>query len=878
MGLIIKNIQLHLGLENIITERQTIPQNILRTLILEFMKTLNHVIFRDKTLLTGLGLILFSLGIFLMPDFIHSGKGTDTYFGIFILNYLISIVFFIIAWIREIPKFRISSFHQKIEYGFIHLILCLISAYSLNREIPVFEQSVPWLQVLLVLQSGVLLLSFVKDRLAKWLQFVYWGLMGTSFSLFLYLSIYLIPLYPVGFAAFFVFGLSLHAFVPLYFVLALVFYLMRKDNRKKWNIISFSLGIMVCGIVVSVYLTEWKHLNQIITNASDKSLMDEKNDLPEWTIIAQRMPQNSISEKLLKTDLVYTMAPEKGNWEFFDMPSKNFDEIKKHDPLVMMATFFFGKPNLTTEHKIKILESMYDSRHKAQERLWAGEDLQTSHILTNVRLYPNLRIAYTEKFLTVRNTLPKQTWRKSQEAIYTFHLPEGAVVTSLSLWIHGKEEKAILTSKHKADTAYKTIVGVESHDPSLVRWQEGNTISVRVFPCTPDEDRRFKIGITAPLRKESGKLVYDNIWFDGPAPFLADEGIKIHTMDNIDSIIVPSQFAEENINTWTYEGKYKADWALKFPVIPIHTNVFSFDGKSYQISECQKKYIDFIAKDVYLDVNKEWTRDEFDQVRKLASSKNIYVIQNQRIKVTDQNAAKLFDQLVSLNFSIFPFYEITDPQNSLLISKGSPVSPNISDLGESEFTSKLKSYTTNHGMIKLFNLNQNLSPYLKTLKELRVFEYDYGSMTELSKLITEMKFVKNQENAETVVINDAGIKITETADSAASNAPDHLMRLFSYNNVMFQTGTHYFDKEFFDPAIADKAYKAYVVSPVTSLVVLESAQDYQRFDIKDDGTSLKNASMKSSGAVPEPHEWLIIIVLLGIVGYLYLKKRRTVIS
>jgi XrtN system VIT domain protein len=86
-------------------------------------------------------------------------------------------------------------------------------------------------------------------------------------------------------------------------------------------------------------------------------------------------------------------------------------------------------------------------------------------------------------------------------------MPEGAVVTSLSLWINGNEEKAILTTKEKADSAYKTIVGAERRDPSVVHWQEGNSVSVRVFPVLPGESRKFKIGITAPLERVKGNCV-----------------------------------------------------------------------------------------------------------------------------------------------------------------------------------------------------------------------------------------------------------------------------------------------------------------------------------------------------------------------------------
>jgi hypothetical protein len=169
--------------------------------------------FKDATFYIGLGLIILSLGIYLLPNLEHLGNPSDLNFGIFILNYLISIIFFVLVWIREIPAFKISFFYQKTEYGFIYLILCLISAYSLKREITVFEQSTPWLQGLLILQGIVFLMVFFKHHFAGWVLFVFWGFMGISVSLFLYLSIYLIPWYFIGAAACFIFGISLYAYM-----------------------------------------------------------------------------------------------------------------------------------------------------------------------------------------------------------------------------------------------------------------------------------------------------------------------------------------------------------------------------------------------------------------------------------------------------------------------------------------------------------------------------------------------------------------------------------------------------------------------------------------------------------------------------------------
>ena len=90
---------------------------------------------------------------------------------------------------------------------------------------------------------------------------------------------------------------------------------------------------------------------------------------------------------------------------------------------------------------------MYDMRHQAQERLWSGDHLHTSFVNTEIKLWPKCNMAYTEKTLTVSNDELSSGWNRQEEAIYTFYLPEGAVVTSLSLWVNGKEEKGILTTK-----------------------------------------------------------------------------------------------------------------------------------------------------------------------------------------------------------------------------------------------------------------------------------------------------------------------------------------------------------------------------------------------------------------------------------------------
>ena len=178
----------------------------------------------------------------------------------------------------------------------------------------------------------------------------------------------------------------------------------------------------------------------------------------------------------MKSSLVYDVPTWSGDG-FFSMPRRSLGEVQKvHDPLVVVASLFSPRLLLTEEDQLQVLKTQFDARHHTEERLWSGRDLTTDHIVTNVRLWPAHHLAYSETVVTVFNH-GEQMWGTGQEeAIYTFHLPEGGTVTSLSLWIGGREEKAVLTTKGKADSAYREIVGVEHRDPSVEHRPRGGPV------------------------------------------------------------------------------------------------------------------------------------------------------------------------------------------------------------------------------------------------------------------------------------------------------------------------------------------------------------------------------------------------------------------
>jgi len=477
--------------------------------------------------------------------------------------------------------------------------------------------------------------------------------------------------------------------VPLLFVIFILKWIITKTNNSssvKW---SFAIGSFVALLTVAVFCFQWQSINTYVGNKYQHSLIDENTELPSWIKVAETLPDNWVTEKYLKAELVYSVPNQSGDFTW-SMPRRDFDEVRKHDPMVMIASFLSPTKAMNQEERVKILEAYFDARHKTQERLWRGEDLSTTNIISNIRIWPQYRIAYTEKTITVTNHDNETRWASQQEAIYTFHLPEGAVVSSLSLWINGVEEKGILTTKSKADTAYKQIVGVESRDPSVVHWQEGNTVSVRVFPVIANNNRIFKIGITAPLTFDEGKLKYEPIFFDGPDATQAKEIVQVDWAQKPDKDLMKG-FVDQGNNKFILERKYDKDWQLSFSAPPIAKDAFHFNGNSYHIAAYQPQRKSSTFDKVYLDINASWDIEEFNAVLAIMKHHKVYVFDNELIHLNPQdNHTALFKRLQRKRFSLFPLQTIHNPSASLLITKGTLMSPNIKDLKGTGFAKNME--------------------------------------------------------------------------------------------------------------------------------------------------------------------------------------------
>lgn len=846
-------------------------------------------ILEDSVFRTGLLMYVASTILFLSTYHLVGDAFTNELPIMFFIHYGTFIIYLFILMNdnknHEDRYFRFRGLRKNI----LLLLLFNVSAYSLNRSLPVFQESTEWLQMLLTAMNAAMVVFCFRPRPLQFdiVNIAIVIVLGFSFVLQIYQSFYLIPFYFYMAFSFWLFGFSLHALVPIW--LSVTLYKMIKQYTHdtpdyRWAVIG---STMLPIFILIGFGIKWKQVNDITFKNMPRYYDYEEtkfnhetiNDLPNWVFVSQQLSNDWITKRALKSRIVYTTL-ETSEYDAFPFsPSNSFgsrlQERQQHDPFVALSSLIFGEIELNYQQKFQLYQSVFNARHQTEERLWSGDHLQTNTIQTDVELFPEHRIAYTEKTFTIKNNYKgKGSWRgqTTQEALYSFYIPEGAVVTSASLWVNGVEEKSYLTTKSKADNAYKTIVGVERRDPLLLHWQEGNRISVRVFPCTPDEDRIFKIGVTSPLHFSDKKLTYSNIDFEGPFWALAKEKINIFYKGK-DIELNSSLRLKSSDNGWKYEGRYKSNWTLKMNAPPLAYSTFSFNDRSFRVQDLLPLTEDFSPSEIYLDINSSWTKRQCNKIWKKIKDKNVYVFDKTITKVTSSNHKELFAKLRQQRFTLFPFYKIENVEQAIVITQGNRYTPTLADISNSTFANHLNDFLQkNNTPIRVFNFDEETTPYLKTLNELKVFNFQKGDVNQFLHQFTNKRFPKHQGSSSIVSIPTSDIQIESIPnEQVLNNAPDHLLRLFAYNDVMKKIGKNYFNQTHITDELIGQAQEAYVVTPISSMIVLESKADYERFDIEEVEGSLKNASIQNSGSVPEPHEWFLIILCFFTMIYLKFK-------
>ncbi|WP_066629042.1 XrtN system VIT domain-containing protein [Labilibacter marinus] len=822
-----------------------------------------------KTKLTPIQILGFCLLAISMVIFHYVPNTRSTLEGAALLNYPIGIVYFLLSF-ADRPK-GAKLFKKGLRKLNWHIVLSLmmVSCFTLNKDIHVFAITPLWIKILLPITLFAFCLAAIDSTLKPWVKHATSFTLGIGLLLFGYYAIVLLPYTPIAFIGLILLGLSVHLLIP---AMLIIWTLIITCRPRNFNINSKTVGIGfgAAAAFVLIYVSIYNYHNRGIQQAQKELILSEESDFPEWVSYAKNCTSPYWSERIIGQNFLYEGFNE---WWSFDFNQGSFSEVRVHDPLVATAALFTQALNLSNKEQVQILSSISDNRHYTYEKLWSGKNLKVSKELSDVRIYPAYRMAYMEKTLWIENS-SKNEWSQ-EEALFTFYLPEGAVASSLSLWINGKEEKSRLTTRKKATNAYKTIVGKERRDPVVLHWQEGNRLTATIFPCTPKEARRVKIGITAPLTVKNDQLVFNSTKVQGPNNRGAKEMVHVKILGERTDTNLPWGFKEALPQQYIYDGKALDSWTCSLDVFPLSETPFSFNQQSFQLQDIKHKSNNFKPSAIYLDINHAWNKNEIESIIKSAQGIPVFMYHDGFRQLKPENYISYTKKALHQSFSLFPIYEIKNPKTALFITKGSENSPIPSELKNSKFHDQLitlQEQTTTP--IATIVLEGKKSPFISTLQQFKLLDCQNKNLHELVSEPTPETWFKPYINADnTVNIPMSGMTIKQLQDypeNSYKEAPSHLLRIYNYHKVMKEAGHLFMLK---DADIPESVYnlcnEAFIVTPVSSLIVLETLHDYERFDIKENKNSLKNANLQDSGAVPEPHEWALIITLGAVLCLVY---------
>lgn len=817
----------------------------------------------DGYYIFGLFLLLFSIALFWYSSVV--GRAEEWTEAMFVFNGIICVLYSFVRWMdRDSINTAMKEQHRSVQ-----LNLLLTTAFALNRNLAVFQQLADWYAIAIVAISiHMLLIPFwgVLPRMLRTLMSLF---NGVAIVIYVYTIIPTIKYYPIGIAGTLALGIGALIFVPLLITIHLIRFQRRMNRKRRLYSILALVGAVASITFAMCYLVQWMNSKQRLETWVAEA-QSSREQLPDWIKIIRKAGSGKDIRWILGSE---QSSKSKGSVFEFDIPVSEINSGDQHDPLVEIALVLFGYTNMPFELKRELLNYFDDERTVREEQLWSSANLRTDSIETKLTIWPACQMAYTEKTVVVSKEGRSGRAELPGEAIYNLQLPEGAVLSSLSLWVDGKEEFSRSATRQRAESAYRTIVGVERRDPALVEWNEGNRISIRVFPVPNCESRKFRIGFSSILRNEKGKLVYTDPKLQGPTTKSAVEKTEILLEDQAGTVNMPARFASLGKTSYHYQGAYQPGWEIRVADAALAPCAYRFGNESYYLDAYHPQTRGAEINSIYLDLHQFWNKEEVLLILEAAGTVPVYAVSKQRIRLTKNNLDEHWQYWRKLSFCMLPLAQIADPSNALIVYKPANGKVELKDLKETDWYLELKRLRQK-GELKLFNIGVSVEPLIRTLRELRIIQYESGSVQQLAEWVRNGRHSVTAEDSSAVVLHEAGLLIRKTAAPLPVSGPDHIVRLFQFNDILRQSDSTLLDTVADNSKLAEAARQAHILTPYSSLIVLESNKDYDRFEIDNIAETLGNASFSKAGAAPEPEEWALLLAALFVAVFLLKRKYK----
>lgn len=111
-------------------------------------------------------------------------------------------------------------------------------------------------------------------------------------------------------------------------------------------------------------------------------------------------------------------------------------------------------------------------------------------------------LAYTEITESFRNPV-----NQTLEGVYRFPMPPDARINRLALKVGDNWMEGEFLATARAEQIWRDVI-TQWRDPAMLKWKEGNTFELRIFPIDPRQTRVVKIGYVQRLEPSSNGYSY----------------------------------------------------------------------------------------------------------------------------------------------------------------------------------------------------------------------------------------------------------------------------------------------------------------------------------------------------------------------------------
>ena len=478
-------------------------------------------------------------------------------------------------------------------------------------------------------------------------------------------------------------------------------------------------------------------------------------------------------------------------------------------------------------------------------------------------------VAYLEWTIEFKNSATID-----REARLQLALPPGGVVSRATLWVDGEEREAAYGGRGEVRAAYQQVAVVQRRDPLLVTTKGADRVLAQAFPVPRNGGTiKFKIGISAPLEiTQSGKarltlpaLVDRNfsigadaghsIWLESRQALSGTSGLESSRVDGR-LYRISGTFDDRTLSgarqAITVDRSPDAVSRLARlgdgePIVqeitrgePSRSAMLVIDGSARLAGPSAKMIaaLDTIPTDARVGAiiaTEPMQRIPLAPWSDAQKAAIVKLIRSALFTGGQDNAPALAAALLALE---------PEPQATLLWIHGPQP---VSFAGS---TARLEQATTRLSRLPKVVL-YSVEPGPNEVLPDAPWAWGARSLPQSGAIDIDLAEFFARATADKVVRRQQG-----SAPDGISTGSDHIARLWANERVLelMRAGGNRVD------AVA-LATQYRLVTPVSGAVVLESKQQY-------DAARLTPVSQATVPTVPEPHEWALIIIACGALGWL----------